>query len=169
MEVKQEFFSRETFVVRNGQKTNFWKDTWIGNVPLSIQYPSLFNIAENKNATVADVLNSVPINLSFQRNVLGTRRTTWLSLVERLMRVHLSNDEDTFNLTANGVFSVKTMYADMLNGQTRFLRKYLWKLKIPLKIKKLLWFMQRKELLKKDNLKKRNWNGCTKCVFCHSD
>ena len=48
MEVKQEFVSRGTFVVRNGHNTNFWEDTWLGNNALAIEYPSLYSMAENK-------------------------------------------------------------------------------------------------------------------------
>ena len=29
-----------------------------------------------------------------------------------------------------------------------------------------MWFLNRKVLLTKDNLLKRNWHGCTKCSFC---
>ena len=42
-----------------------------------------------------------------------------------------------------------------------------WKKK--LKIKIFLWFLNRKELLTKDNLTKRRWTGCKKCVFCDMD
>ena len=53
-----------------------------------------------------------------------------------------------------------------MNGHTPFLRKYLWKLKVPLKIKIFMWFLYRKVILTKDNLVKKRWTGCTKCVFC---
>ena len=29
-----------------------------------------------------------------------------------------------------------------------------------------MWFICKKALLTKDNLAKRRWHGCTKCVFC---
>ena len=45
----------------------------------------------------------------------------------------------------------------------------MWRLKIPLKIKNFLWFLQRKVLLTKDNLIKRRWTGCKKYVFCDAD
>jgi len=61
------------------------------------------------------------------------------------------------------------MYAHLLNGHTRFLRKYLWKLKIPLKIKVFMWFLNKKVLLTGDNLAKRNWNGSKKCCFCDAE
>jgi hypothetical protein len=31
-----------------------------------------------------------------------------------------------------------------------------------------MWFLYKKVVLTKDNLAKRHWNGCTKCVFCSS-
>jgi hypothetical protein len=60
------------------------------------------------------------------------------------------------------------MYDDYMNGQTRFHKKYLWKLKVPLKIRIFMWFLYKKVILTKDNLAKRRWNGCKKCVFCDS-
>lgn len=66
-------------------------------------------------------------------------------------------------------FLVKSLYADFLHGHTRFLRKYLWKLKIPLKTKLFLWILHRKVLLTKDNLARRRWTGWKKCVFCHAE
>jgi hypothetical protein len=58
------------------------------------------------------------------------------------------------------------MYLDLLNGNTNYLQKYLWKMKVPLKIKIFMWFVHRKEILTKDNLIKRNWQGSSKCCFC---
>ena len=135
------------------------------------EYPSLYAIASNKNATVVDVMGSVPINLPFRRTLIGNHRTAWLNLVERLMRVNIIDEPDKLKwaLNTNGVFTVKSYYEDLLNGHTRYLRKYLWKLKVPLKIKIFLWFLNRKELLTKDNLVKRQWVGCTRCVFCNEN
>ena len=61
------------------------------------------------------------------------------------------------------------MYEDSLNGNTVDLRKYIWKIKVPLKIRIFMWFLHRKVILTKDNLKKRNWNGCNKCCFSDQD
>jgi hypothetical protein len=36
------------------------------------------------------------------------------------------------------------------------------------KIKKIMWFLNNKVLLTKDNLAKRNWNGSQKYCFCDS-
>jgi hypothetical protein len=32
-----------------------------------------------------------------------------------------------------------------------------------------MWFLNRKEIRTKDNLAKRNWNGCKKCAFCDEE
>jgi hypothetical protein len=40
------------------------------------------------------------------------------------------------------------------------------RLKYHSKLKKIMWFLNRKVLLTMDNLAKRNWKGCTKCCFC---
>jgi hypothetical protein len=55
-----------------------------------------------------------------------------------------------------------------MNEYIRFLHKYLWKIKIPLKIKKIMWFLHNKVLLTKNNLAKQNINGYQKCCFCDS-
>ena len=70
----------------------FWEDLWLGQRSLATDYPSLYSIASNKNATVADVLGSVPINLPFRQNLVGPNRAVWLSLVEKLMQVNLQED-----------------------------------------------------------------------------
>ena len=61
------------------------------------------------------------------------------------------------------------MYADFMNGHMAFLRKYIWKLKIPLTIKIFMWFLYKKVILMMDDLVKRNWKGCKKYAFCDSE
>jgi hypothetical protein len=73
------------------------------------------------------------------------------------MSIRFSSSPDVFKwkLTDSGIFSVKSMYLDWMNGHTVYLRKYLWKLKIPLKIKIFMWFLSNKVILTNDNLAKR--------------
>ena len=147
------------------------EDPWLGQTLLSEQYPSLYNIVRRKDVSVAHVFTNDHLNIQFQRSLSGANWEAWLHLVQCLISIQLSQDDDSFkwNLTESGLFSVKPMYADLMNGHTRFLRKYLWKLKVPLKIKIFMWFLHRKVLLTKDNLARRSWTGCTKCVFCQQE
>jgi hypothetical protein len=42
----------------NGLKTSFWRDIWAGDVPLQARFPRLFSVSNQKNALVAEVVNS---------------------------------------------------------------------------------------------------------------
>jgi hypothetical protein len=86
---------------------------------------------------VADVLNQTPLNIRFNRALIGDKWDAWIHLVSRLMKVQLNDEPDRFKwrLTTMASFSVKSMYADFMNGHMVFLKKYLWKIKVPLKIK----------------------------------
>jgi hypothetical protein len=143
--------------VGDGLGTRFWEDVWLGNTTLACQYPSLYHIAQHKNVTVASVLTHVPLNVSFRRRLIGNKWTAWLHLCRRLMMVHLVDEQDKFiwNLNVSGLFSVKSMYEDIMNSHTPYPQFFLWKLKILLKIKIFMWFLNRKVLLTKDNLVKR--------------
>ena len=82
---------------------------------------------QQKNVTVANVLAHVPLHIGFRRVLTGDKWTTWLNLCQRLMMVQLNDELDRFvwNPTASGIFSVKSMYEDLMNVHTPFLRKYL--------------------------------------------
>jgi uncharacterized protein Usg len=144
MGVKHEFFSRGFFKVGNGMNTRFWEDTWLENISLAHQYPSLYNIVHHKNVTVAQVLAQTPLNITFRRVLSGNKWTLWLQLCRKLMLVTLNEENDRFvwNLTSNGLFTVKSMYEDIMSDHTHLIRKYLWKVKIPLKIKIFMWFFE---------------------------
>jgi hypothetical protein len=47
--------------------------------------------------------------------------------------------------------------------------KKIWTMKIPLKNKKIAWYLRRGVILTKDNLIKQNWHGSKMCVFCTHD
>jgi hypothetical protein len=86
------------------------------------------------------------------------------------MSVQLNDDKDVFvwGLTPSGVF-VKSMYLDLLDNYTKYLKKYIWKMKVPLKMKIFMWFLHWKVILTKDNLIKRQWTGNKNCCFCDNN
>ena len=87
------------------------------------------------------------------------------------MTVQLTNEPDKFSwaLTNSGIFMVRSLYLYLMSGHTVFLRKYIWKMKVPLKIRIFMWFLFREVFLMKDNLARRNWHDCNKCCFCDQD
>ena len=94
MRVKAAFFNRTKFIVGNGTTTRFWEDTWLGETPLALQYPSLYSIVQRCDAFVATILQSIPLNIQFRRTLVGNRWEAWLHLVSRLMEVQLSHQPD---------------------------------------------------------------------------
>ena len=154
MNMKNEFLKRGSFVIGNGQATRFWEDTWLGDTPLASQYSLLYNVVRRIHVLVANLLANPSLQIEFRRNLVGTKWDAWLHLVQRVMTINLKNDEDRFvwKLNTSGSFTVKSMYVDFMNGYTIFLRKYIWKLKVPLKIKILMWFLVNKVILMKDKL-----------------
>jgi hypothetical protein len=53
------------------------------------------------------------------------------------MPIQLNGKKDRFvwSIASSGTFSVKSMYLDMLDHDTKYLKRYIWKMKVPLKIK----------------------------------
>ena len=46
------FFQNAVFSLGDGRRVNFWKDAWCGEDALCSVYPSFFNLAIHKEATV---------------------------------------------------------------------------------------------------------------------
>jgi hypothetical protein len=65
MGVKEDFFQKGSFVIRDGIRTRFWEDPWLDDTPLASQYPCLFNIVRAKEVIFVDVLSQVPSNIKF--------------------------------------------------------------------------------------------------------
>ncbi|WVZ90646.1 hypothetical protein U9M48_036930, partial [Paspalum notatum var. saurae] len=160
MEVKQEFLSLGSFSIGDGTQVRFWEDTWCGNRTFKSLYPSLFNILRKKGATVADVMSSIPLNVSFRRGLYGNRLHAWNELVGRVMSLELREGRDVFNwgLNKTGLFTVRSMYKHLINNGIKVSQE-IWQTKIPLKTKIFMWYVKRGVLLTKNNLARRNWNG----------
>jgi hypothetical protein len=127
MGVKDAFFERGSMEVGNGRNNRFWEDTWLGNMPLCDQYPSLYRIVNHINVTVAQVMHATPLNIGFRRALSDNTWDRWVRLVVPLMRFHLSENDDVFhrNLTSSAQFLVKYMYLDLLNSHTGYFKKYI--------------------------------------------
>ena len=113
--------------------------------PPAIQYPSLYRIVQRRDAFVATILQSTPLNIHFRRTLVGNRWEEWLHLVSRLMEVQLSQQPDELRckLTRSGVFTVKSMYVDVINSSSIPSSKHVWAVKVPLKIKVFMWVVHK--------------------------
>lgn len=50
----------------------------------------LFNKVRKKQATMVEVLNSMPLNVSFRRALVGHKLVEWQSLVMRVVVINLN-------------------------------------------------------------------------------
>jgi hypothetical protein len=115
MKPKDDFFSSRVILILEMAKILvFLKDKWLGDVPLSQQYPTLFSIIERKQVLVADILANRPLHVFF-RTLLSNKWALWLELAERLMYIQLTNP---------GSCTVKS-YLNLLDDKTRYLKIYL--------------------------------------------
>jgi hypothetical protein len=117
MEVKNLVLERGRFNVQDGTQTRFWEDLWLGKEPLMKKYPALYNIVRKKNVSVAQVLSTTPLNVSFRRVLVGDNWEKWISLVGNVLMVNLNDHKDSFIWTASKCFSVKSMYNDIMLKQ----------------------------------------------------
>jgi len=106
MKVKRDFLRFGNFVIKDGSQVRFWEDIWLGNSPLREQYPELYNIVIKNQDTVAEVLRTPSANLSWRRDLIGSKLVMWNNLVSRLANVVLTYhcDEFKWNLNQHGVF-----------------------------------------------------------------
>jgi hypothetical protein len=95
-----------------------------------------------------DVLYYAPLNIEFTRAHTHDKWETWISLVCRLINESLNNELDIFKwcLATFGIFWLKSMYADFLYGHIVFLKTYIWRVKVLLKVKLFMWLLFKKVL-----------------------
>ena len=147
----------------------FWTDRWLGECHISALFPNLFSIASDIGLTVASVLENGQINLTFRRQLTGSYREEWVTLINELSSINLIRDKlDVLHWrwNATGRFTVHSFYTWLEYGGVK--KKYfdtIWKAKIPFKIKIFLWLVKQKKVLTRVNLSKRGWQGDVACSF----
>jgi hypothetical protein len=107
MEVKDLLIQHGRCKVNNGQQTRFWEDVWIDKQPLMRRFPDLYRIVRKKGVSVASVLSSTPLNISFRRGITGDRLDEWLKLVSLVFLVNPNNNRDilVWQIKRDGIFS----------------------------------------------------------------
>jgi hypothetical protein len=78
-----------------------------------------------------------------------------IQLVSKVLPVHFTNGRDVFQwnlISKNVMFNVRSMYRTMIRQGVLPRKSPLWKLRVLLKIKIVLWYLQKGVTLTKDNL-----------------
>jgi hypothetical protein len=134
LKIKDVYLQGRKMVVRNGQKTLFWKDTWVFERPLASLFPDLFKICLQLNASVAFVKQN---SANFSRWLVDGLRNDWEQIMCRVNEISVTNDEDRviWNFGKKARFSVRSMYKALTVDDSGPYFKKIWKGKIPAKIK----------------------------------
>jgi hypothetical protein len=61
------------------------------------------------------------------------------------------------------------MYNSLITQLPAPRKNVIWKLKLPLKVKIFVWYLEKGVVLTKDNLARRQWKGCLKYYFYNLD
>ena len=125
MKIKDEVLAKGSFEIKDGSNARFWEDTWAGELPFKVKYPSIYNIVCDPHATVAKILATRPLNLSFRRALVNNKLVEWLNLVAQIAHVDLVDGLDNFrwNLTKSGLFTVRSFYLYLIGTHSPFRHK----------------------------------------------
>ena len=80
--------------MRNGQRTAFWLDWWIGDEPLCKSFPRLFAVCSDPQIHVAEVFAPNSEGISFRRVLDQEGLAQWHGLVALSDSVVLSEGHD---------------------------------------------------------------------------
>lgn len=83
--------------------------------------------------------------------------------------VWMSRDKLRWSLSEKGIFTVSSFYKELMWQNIDFPQKFIWKIKIPLKMKKILWLITHNSILTKDVLIHRGGKGDSLCQFCDQE
>ena len=93
--------------------------------------------------------------LSFRRRMMGSLQVLYDELVALCTNYTLTDQEDKVNwCLGNKGFTVNSLYKKNSIDQVKVPYRFLWKSKLPQKIKVFIWLVIRNKILTKDNLKK---------------
>jgi hypothetical protein len=167
MDCKQEYCKNRKMEIGNGVSTSFWLDKWCGDEPLSMRYKRLFELSLNKEINVNWALRDNCNSLIFRRRLFGAGVNLLDDLKNNCADFCLidRNDKPCWLLDKKG-YSVKSSYRNFKVNMNMDPYWFIWKAKIPQRIKVFLWLVINDKILSKENLRKKNWQGNINCEWC---
>jgi hypothetical protein len=116
----------------------------------------LFEIAYDKDITVDKAFSSDFRAVNFRRRLRGVLEDDYNNLITQCNNTMiLDEDDSTLWLLGNKGFSVKSLYKESKCSHITVSSNFLWKTRLPHKIKAFLWLVVHKKILTKDNLSKK--------------
>jgi hypothetical protein len=169
--------------VGNGNNTLFWKEVWIGNQPLFVQFPRIYGISNQKSNTILSLGSWVDgvwsWNFSWRRNLFEWEVPMFeefLGLIQHFVPA-AHEDKWVWRMNVEDGFSVRDCY-DLLYRKFRehggvdrcdgFAFEKIWKCGAPSKVCAFSWQAILGRIQTKENLCKRRvlQPNQTSCALC---
>ena len=127
-----------------GKKTLFWEDSWLYNNPLCVDHPILYEICEDKEFTVHEVLVKRG-HLSFNRWLPPLFFEEWIRMLEQVFAFQFDNQEDIilWKWNPKKMFTTRSVYDHLSSEGSTNSYNHIWKSKLPYKIKIFTWLLER--------------------------
>jgi hypothetical protein len=168
--VKHLFKWGVVYCIGNGKACRFWEDCCAQQVPLKISYENIYKYVRDPMCVVADCWDEDSWVMDFRRSPSRQEYNSWMDLLDSIQDITLTDnkaDSVIWVLNKNNQFSTKSLYRFLTDrGVSSRIEGYIWKSKIPLKIKFFLWQAFNNKLQVAQNLVKKKWKGCIDSCLC---
>ena len=168
--IRSKFKWGATFKFVNGRNILFWEDVWVGNIPLRLEFPKLYEWCYNKKCLVSDCWMDGEWQIDFCRPFGQEEIQQWEALLQQIEKEKISSTGDQVKWAferRGGIYTTQSMYRFLsCRGVTNKRMKLLWGSKLPMKIKVFMWLTFQDRLPSGEVLKHRKWRGDGNCVVC---
>jgi hypothetical protein len=148
------FGSNVRSVLGDGNNISFWKEKWLGMVPLCVSYPTLFEALSQREPVVAAMgvweHNNWSWRLSWRSDLSAMDEVLTHDLILLLNQIRpcrVIEDKRKWLVSSTCIFSVNSAYVGLLNGAEMdslgdskvIALKRMWKNNVPSKISIFCW------------------------------
>jgi hypothetical protein len=146
----------------------FWKDVWLGEKPICLMVPVLFDRCKQKDITIHKFL-TLNGQVKFDRWLPPCLFEQWVDVVNQVYNFPFKSEDDVISWKwgGKGRYNTKSAYDHLSVGEEGLQFQHIWKSKTPYKIKNFTWLLENNAILTRDNMVKRKWNGDPSCCFCN--
>jgi hypothetical protein len=146
--VKEHFRLGVRFHPGKCSSISFWKDVWIGEVPLSTRFPSLYAKSSDTYLKISQAYSKEDWYILFQRSLDQGDLQAWMELCNLVEDIELEDVPTmiSWRLAPSGKFSTKSLYLALYKAPEVPLTKLIWSYQLPLKIKIFTWQLARGRL-----------------------
>ncbi|GAU33009.1 hypothetical protein TSUD_358760 [Trifolium subterraneum] len=151
--------------IGDGRSTSFWVDSWLEVGPLARAFGRLYDLADNKNISVADMFEA---GWALNGNGWKWRRrlfawevelvAQWVGVLANFVLQGDATDRWVWKLHPSQSYSVRSAYSYLMvsdGSPMEDFASFLWMKSVPLKVNIFIWRLFLNRLPTKDNLLRR--------------